>query len=79
MLSIRAAMDRAVGAYVQDHYPHGVWLVCPVAEKDKEKEKSGGADLVVLIVSNKYSPANFWYIHLYIYHCSYDSLDSWID
>ena len=42
---------KSLGAYVKEHYPNSSYGVYPIEEDSK---------LAIIIVSNKYSPNNFW-------------------
>lgn len=42
---------RAIGAYTKEHYPNSAYGVYPIENDTK---------IAVIIVSNKYSPNNFW-------------------
>lgn len=47
--SLRAAFDKAVKEYTEDHYPHGVSTVYAV-----------GDEVVICIEDHKFQPNNFW-------------------
>lgn len=44
---------KSLGPYVQEHFPNAAYGVYPTENDSK---------VAVIIVSNKYSPNNFWYV-----------------
>lgn len=45
---------KAVSTYVKEHFPSAAYGVYPIESDSK---------VAVIIVANKYSPNNFWYLH----------------
>lgn len=44
---------KSLGTYVKEHFPDAAYGVYPIESDSK---------LAVVIVANKYSPNNFWYV-----------------
>lgn len=54
-MDYRKSILKALGPYVKEHFPNASYGVYPTENDSK---------LAVLIVANKYSPNNFWYVSL---------------
>lgn len=46
-------MLKSLGTYVGEHYPNATYGVYPTENDSK---------VAIIIVANKYSPNNFWYV-----------------
>ena len=46
---------KSVSSYVKEHFPSAAYGVYPIESDSK---------VAVIIVANKYSPNNFWYVPL---------------
>lgn len=51
----RKSTLKAVAAYVKEHYPNASYGVYPIENDTK---------IAVIIVANKYSPSNYWWVDL---------------
>lgn len=51
--SYRKSTLKSLGPYVSEHFPNAAYGVYPIESDSK---------LAIIIVSNKYSPNNFWYV-----------------
>lgn len=54
-LSRRKSILKALSAYVKEHYPNAAYGAYPIENDSK---------VAIIIVANKYSPNNFWYVSL---------------
>ena len=53
---LRSALESVAEKYVRDHFEEGVVTVFPPETSSLEDT------FVIQIVSNKYSPSNFWFV-----------------
>ena len=54
MLGHRKSTLKSISTYVKEHFPNAAYGVYPIEDDSK---------IAIVIVSNKYSPNNFWYGH----------------
>lgn len=54
-VSCRKSTIKGLSAYVKEHFPNAAYGAYPIANDSK---------VAVIIVANKYSPNNFWYVAL---------------
>lgn len=53
MEHIRKSTLKSLSTYVKEHFPNASYGVYPIEEDSK---------VAMIIVANKYSPNNFWYV-----------------
>ena len=54
-VSCRKSTIKGLSAYVKEHFPNAAYGAYPIENDTK---------VAVVIVANKYSPNNFWYVAL---------------
>jgi capping protein alpha len=64
---ISAALESAALSYLSSHYHDGVATVLAMSP----------TQFAVQIVSNKYNPSNYWFVHYHIAYVELNHLQGW--